>query len=93
MPPSTCTCSEVALAAKTSPLNWYSRALGAATAQYLSEHIVSWDVLAADGKQPAPLTVDSIRQVPEVILDQLLKIVYTWAGKDQAVDSGNSPQG
>lgn len=64
-----------------------------ATANHLAAHLTEWDVTISDGKTIAPLSADTIRQVPEPVLNQLVKIVNTWAPKEKAADEGNSPTG
>jgi len=59
-----------------------------ATARFLADHLVSWDVRAADGTN-APVSADTIRRVPEPILNQLLRRVLSWAGPAQEQAAGN----
>jgi hypothetical protein len=61
-----------------------------AIAKLLADHLVSWDVI--DGKGVAlPIAAESVRKVPEPILNQLLDTVTTWAPKSMADALGNSP--
>lgn len=63
-----------------------------ATATLLADHLVSWDVV--DGKgQALPITPETVRKVPEPILNQLLEIVTTWAPQQMEHAAGNSPAG
>jgi hypothetical protein len=61
----------------------------AATTKLLCDHLVSWDVAAK--KQPAPITHDSLKKLPESTLEQILDAVTTWAPAEQAKTEGNSP--
>jgi hypothetical protein len=53
-----------------------------ATARFLADHLVSWDVLHKG--EPAELTPDVIRRVPEPILYQIENTVSKWAPKAAA---------
>ena len=59
-----------------------------ATARLLADHLVSWDVRASDGAD-APITPETIRRVPEPILNQFLRRVLEWAGPNQEQAAGN----
>ena len=61
----------------------------AATAKFLCDHLCSWNVTDARGN-PAPVTPETLRKVPEPILDQIVKAVATWAPKKMEQDAGNS---
>lgn len=63
-----------------------------AAARLVADHLVDWDVTDAGGKA-APVTAETVRLVPEPILNQLLDVVTTWAAKEKALDEGNSPAG
>lgn len=59
-----------------------------ATALFVAAHLVSWDVTDAKGA-PLPITVETVRKVPEPILDQLVEAVSKWAPKHLAAALGN----
>lgn len=59
-----------------------------ATAKFLCDHLTAWDVQGRGGAV-APLTAESVKKVPEPILDQIVKAVAHWAPKAEA-DLGNS---
>ena len=59
-----------------------------ATAKFLADHLCEWDVSDPHGK-PLPPTAEIIRKVPEPILEQLIRIVSTWAPAEQEKAAGN----
>ena len=54
-------------------------------------HLVSWDVEGASGDN-LPITAETVRKIPDPILDQIVTKIITWAPKAVAV-AGNSPAG
>ncbi|MDB5312656.1 MAG: hypothetical protein JWO38_6858 [Gemmataceae bacterium] len=60
-----------------------------ATAKLVAGHLVSWDVEVAPGTT-APITPETVRKVPEPILNQILERVVSWAGPEQEKAAGNS---
>lgn len=63
-----------------------------ATAKLVGDHLVSWDVTDAAGK-PAAISADTVRKIPEPILNQLLDKIVSWAGPEQEKAAGNSSAG
>lgn len=63
-----------------------------ATAKLVSDHLVGWDVADATGRE-VRITPESVRRVPEPILDQIVKAVATWSAKEMESDAKNSPAG
>lgn len=59
-----------------------------ATAILVAGHVVSWDVTTVAGA-PAPITADTVRKLPEPILEQMVDAIAKWAPKNLASALGN----
>lgn len=59
-----------------------------ATAKLVADHVTAWDVTA--GGRVAQINPDTVRKIPYPILQQIVRIVTTWAGPQQEKDAGNS---
>lgn len=73
-------------------LNELRRAVGLATevevvAKFIVDHVMSWDVLM--GKGPAPITADTVRKLPEPILNDMYGTISTWCRQKKADAEGN----
>lgn len=71
----------------------YTRATTAAEqadsiADFVAEHVVDWDVTA--GPQKAKVSPAVVLRMPEPIVEQLLRILTTWAPREQAEAEKNS---
>jgi hypothetical protein len=62
-----------------------------ATAQFVCDHLVSWDAQDANGAT-VPIRAEMLRKVPEPILDQIAAIVSKWAPKAEE-SAANLPSG
>jgi hypothetical protein len=51
-----------------------------ALAQFVTDHLVSWDVLHGGG--PAAIAFERVRSVPEPILDQIFAEIAKWGPKE-----------
>lgn len=67
------------------------KATVAITAQFVCDHLVSWDVV--DGKNVlVPIKPETVKLIPEPILSQIVDAIITWAPKAEEA-AGNSSGG
>lgn len=70
----------------------YRRTIGTAAeeqaaAKFVAGHLVSWDV--AMSGQSAPISVETVKRLPEPIFDQIFSAVSQWAPQHSESAAGN----
>jgi hypothetical protein len=68
-------------------------AMGKLFAEFIGEHVVSWDIKLSTKKEVDPKAVETVRKLQPELLDKILDIVCGRRPLEEATDAKNSSAG